>query len=355
MTAGDIGGSGRNSSYYTDTNLPPNFYRVTTTDYNGVGNINFNRGHLCPSEDRTDNTTNNKLVFFMSNIMPQSALNNQGVWGNFEGFCQGATSTNEMLIICGGSGFGTNTLPSGKAFMPSNTWKVVVCVPLGSGTALSRIAITNRVIAISIPNVTNGLSSSWQTYATSPRKVELDTGFTFFTALPANIATVFRAKIDGYPAPSITAFSPVNGNAGGTVTITGTNFSTASTVWFNGTNAAFTVNSDLQITATVPAGAASGKISVVASGGLATSAANFIVTATNPPAITPSFSLLTFTNNQFQFTITGTAGSNYVVQASTNLTAPNWIPQKTNAAPFVFIQSNANLFNQRFYRALVNP
>jgi hypothetical protein len=79
------------------------------------------------------------------------------------------------------------------------------------------------------------------------------------------------------------------------------------------------------------------------------------VTATNPPAVAPSFTLLAFTNNQFQFTVTGTAGSNYVVQTTTNLTAPNWIPQKTNAAPFVFIQSNANLFNQRFYRALVNP
>ena len=39
LTVGDIGGSGRNSTYYTDTNLPPNFYHVTTTDYNGVGNI----------------------------------------------------------------------------------------------------------------------------------------------------------------------------------------------------------------------------------------------------------------------------------------------------------------------------
>src|ERR1039458_8179038 len=66
LTANDVGSSGRSSSFYTDTTLPPNFYRVTTTDYNGVGNINFNRGHLCPSEDRTDNTTDNKLVFFMT-------------------------------------------------------------------------------------------------------------------------------------------------------------------------------------------------------------------------------------------------------------------------------------------------
>jgi DNA/RNA endonuclease G (NUC1) len=295
LTAGDIGGSGRNSSFYTDTNLPPNFYRVTTADYNGVGNIDFNRGHLCPSEDRTDNTTDNKLVFFMSNIMPQSAQNNQGVWKNFESYCQGQASLNEILIICGASGFGTNTLPSGKAFIPSNTWKIAVFVPPGSGTALSRLTTSNRVIAISIPNVTNGLNSAWETYVTSPHQIELDTGFTFFTALPAYLATVFRAKIDGASAPAITSFSPTKGSTGATVTLTGTNLTSASTVWFNGTNAAFIVWSDSQITAVVSAPATSGQISVIAPGGLATSAANFTV-ITNPPALAPPSNLRGFVN-----------------------------------------------------------
>ena len=105
------------------------------------------------------------------------------------------------------SGFGINTIPSGKAYIASNTWKVVVCVPLGGGTALSRITAANRVIAISVPNVTNGLSSAWQTYLTSPQKIEQDTGFTFFTALPADVAAVFRAEIDGAPSFSALTFT----------------------------------------------------------------------------------------------------------------------------------------------------
>ena len=206
LTAGDIGGSGRNSTFYTDTNLPPNFHRVTTADYNGVGNIDFNRGHLCPSADRTDTTNDNKLVFYMSNIMPQSALNNQSPWGNFEDYCRALLSANELLIICGPSGFGTNTIPSGKAYIPSNTWKIVVCVPLGSGMASSRVNADSRVIAISIPNVTNGLSSDWHTYLTSPRKIEQGTGLTFFTALPPDVAAALRMKVDGVtPAPMLTA------------------------------------------------------------------------------------------------------------------------------------------------------
>lgn len=265
LTAGDVGSASRSTTYYTDANLPPNFYHVTPSDYNGVGAIDFNRGHLCPSEDRTDTTNDNRLVFYMSNIMPQSGPNNQGVWANFEDYCRSLLSSYELLIICGPSGFGTNTIPSGKAYIPSNTWKVVVCVPLGSGTALSRICATNRVIAISVPNVINGLSSAWQTYVTSPQRIERDTGFTFFTALPADIATTFRSRVDGAPV----------------------------------------------------------------------------------------FSAVVFTNTQFRLAVGGWTGTNYIVEAATNLSFPVWTPVATNAAPFTFIQSNANLVGQRFYRARI--
>ena len=353
LTAGDVGSATRSTSYYMDTNLPPNFTRLTTDDYNGVGNIDFNRGHLCPSEDRTDTSADIKLVFFMSNIMPQSGPNNQGVWNNLESDCRTfASAGNELLILCGPSGFGTKKIPSGKAYIGSNVWKIAVIVPTNSGTALSRLSVTNRVIAVSIPNVTNGLSSSWQTYLTSARQIELDTGFMFFTAVPANIAAVFRAKVDGSPVPGITNVSPTSGSVGTSVVIKGTNFAVASVVRFNGTNAAFTLNSSNQITAAVPTGATTGPVSVIAPGGLATSAGNFTV---SNPAIAPSFSSLMFTNNQFQFTVNGTAGTNYVVQVTTNLAAPDWIPLLTNAAPFSFGESNTLLFGQRFYRATVAP
>ena len=73
------------------------------------------------------------------------------------------------------------------------------------------------------------------------------------------------------------------------------------------------------------------------------------------PALAPAFSLLSFTNDQFRFTITGTPGANYLVQAATNIAAPVWIPVATNPAPFQFTESNADFFPQRFYRSLVAP
>ncbi|HEX3321672.1 MAG TPA: IPT/TIG domain-containing protein [Terriglobales bacterium] len=77
--------------------------------------------------------------------------------------------------------------------------------------------------------------------------------------------------------PSITSFVPTSGLAGDSVTITGTNLSATSAVRFNGTTATFTVSSGTSVTASVPAGATTGKITVTTSSGTATSTANFTV------------------------------------------------------------------------------
>jgi hypothetical protein len=80
-------------------------------------------------------------------------------------------------------------------------------------------------------------------------------------------------------APTISGFSPTSGQVRSSVTLAGSGFSPATAVSFNGTAAAFTVNSDAQITATVPAGASSGPITVTTPAGSAASSASFTVTA----------------------------------------------------------------------------
>jgi len=79
-------------------------------------------------------------------------------------------------------------------------------------------------------------------------------------------------------APSISNFSPSSGLVGTSVTINGNNLTGVSVVTFNGTSATFVVNSTTKITATVPAGATTGLISVTNPGGTATSGSNFVVT-----------------------------------------------------------------------------
>lgn len=275
LTAGDVGTNAR-SSFITDTNLPANFNRVTTGDYADSG---YDRGHLCPSKDRTDTAANNDLVFFMSNVLPQNSLNNSGVWLQFENYCRALAQTNELLITCGPSGFGTARInTNGPVFIPGYVWKIAVVVPLGGGTALSRITNTTRVIALKIPN-TDAATNTWPFYVTSANQIQVDTSLTFFTALPVDVAAALRNKVDGQtnPPPVILAFSPTSGTVSNTVVITGTNFTSASTVAFNGASAMFTVDSASQITATVPTNAGSGFLSVTTPSGTAISTNPFTV------------------------------------------------------------------------------
>jgi hypothetical protein len=83
--------------------------------------------------------------------------------------------------------------------------------------------------------------------------------------------------------PTVSGFSPPSGAVGASVTITGTNFTGATAVKFNGTAASFTVGSATSISATVPTGATSGTISVTTAGGTATSSSSFTVETTSPP------------------------------------------------------------------------
>src|SRR6185436_9311297 len=129
-------------------------------------------------------TADNQIVFYMTNIIPQTADNNQGPWAGFETYCRTlASAGNEVLIVCGPSGFAGSRIPSGKAAISGYTWKIAVVVPIGGGTALSRIDASTRVIAIKMPNIAGIRSNPWQNYITSAAQIESDTGFNFFRAL----------------------------------------------------------------------------------------------------------------------------------------------------------------------------
>ena len=75
----------------------------------------------------------------------------------------------------------------------------------------------------------------------------------------------------------------------------------------------------------------------------------------NPPALPPVLSIPMLSSGQFQFLLTGSTGSNYIVQAATDLIVADWVSFRTNAAPFTFTASNVFSFPQRFYRGLIAP
>ena len=128
------------------------------------------------------------------------------------------------------------------------------------------------------------------TYATTlPTSVLV--GFTGGTGGLTDIHAVQNVSITAGtppPAPTVTGVNPNTGpSAGGTsVTVSGTNLTGASEVYFGGVAvSAFTVNSATSISATAPAGSGTVDVTVVTAGGTSATNANdqFAYTGGTPP------------------------------------------------------------------------
>lgn len=88
------------------------------------------------------------------------------------------------------------------------------------------------------------------------------------------------------PAPTITSFAPAGGPIGTLVSITGTNFNDVWAVAFGGIGGTFTVHSTTSLSATVPAGAQTGRIRITTGMGSGLSASDFTVVIPPPPTVT---------------------------------------------------------------------
>lgn len=197
------GSATRCDCFSMDPLLPTSFYRATTSNYTNTG---FNRGHMCPSEDRDGSAADNEATFYMSNIIPQAPNNNQITWGNMEAYLQSLLNTNEIYIISGCYGQGgtgsnggtTNTIAGGSITVPSRIWKVAVVLPIG-GNDLSRISPSTRVIAVDMPNTQTVNSQPWGFYRTSVDAIETATGYNFLSNVDAGIQSSIEASVDNGP------------------------------------------------------------------------------------------------------------------------------------------------------------
>ncbi|MCD7034253.1 DNA/RNA non-specific endonuclease [Metabacillus sp. GX 13764] len=203
LDSADEGSTARQDTFREDTSLPAGWYQVQETEFSGSG---FDRGHMCPSADRTASVTDNSATFLMTNMIPQAPKNNQITWANLENYSRSlADAGNELYIISGGYGTGgtgsngyKTTVGNGVA-VPAKTWKVIVVLPKGTND-VSRVSTSTRVIAVVMPNDQTASSKPWSSYRVSVDSIEAMTGYNFLSAVPASVQNAIEASVDSGPA-----------------------------------------------------------------------------------------------------------------------------------------------------------
>ncbi|TVT39370.1 DNA/RNA non-specific endonuclease [Hymenobacter setariae] len=192
----------RQDDFRADPALPRQFYSVSPQSYSGSG---FDKGHNCPSGDRTASLDDNSATFLMSNMVPQAPQNNQQTWGNLEEYTRAQVVKGQEAYVLMGSygrgGVGKNgpasTIDQGRVTVPARIWKVIVFLPEGSND-LQRIAAGQaRIVAIDTPNDNTTINPDWQQYLTSVDKIEAASGLDILSALPLTTQTQLQKVVDG--------------------------------------------------------------------------------------------------------------------------------------------------------------
>lgn len=178
----DLGTTDRQNNFRPDTSLPKNFTRVTPADYTGSG---FDRGHLCPSADRSASEETNSLTFLMTNMIPQTGDLNRNVWENFESYSRGLVKKGKVDLYVVAGVYGEKGKLKKKVVVPSNCWKIIVAVP--QGASISAIDGNTHVVAVDMPNKTGIAKDDWRKYRTTVRLIEQRTGYNFLSNLPQNV------------------------------------------------------------------------------------------------------------------------------------------------------------------------
>ena len=203
LGAGDLGSADRGDNFRPDPELPVGWYAVRKNDYKFPA-YGFDRGHICPSADRTATKEDNSATFLMTNMVPQAPDNNRIVWVALEKFEREAVlEGKEAYIIAGPYGRGgsgdkgyfeaipikTKDGSELSITVPAYTWKIILFLPEGEDD-INRITAGTEieVLAVCVPNEQGcGKKGSWQQYICTIDYIEEKTGYDFFPILPDDL------------------------------------------------------------------------------------------------------------------------------------------------------------------------
>jgi len=149
--------------------------------------------------------------------------------------------------------------------------------------------------------------------------------------------------------PQLAAVAPFGTNVGGTIVLTGANFTGATAVEINGAAAPFTVNSNSQITLTVPTNATTGQLRLVTPAGVFLTPGTVAVTP-RVDSFTPTLGPATTSVSILGHTFTGATAvrfngvnASFTVHSATNITAT--VPAGSSSGPITVVTPSGSSAN----------
>lgn len=171
----------RSSEFFEDEDV--SLPRATPADYRGSG---WSRGHMCPAGDNKWSRQAMYDTFLLTNICPQHANLNSGLWNSIEMDCRRwARRWGDVYVVCGPVLMNREheTIGANKVVVPEVFFKVVLCLqgePKGMGFIVRNTDGTHKR----------------DLYYNSIDQVERIAGIDFFPALPDDIEEAVEAQVD---------------------------------------------------------------------------------------------------------------------------------------------------------------
>lgn len=200
----DLGETGRAGKFLPDDSLPIGCIRIKSSDYNSAV-YGFDRGHICPSGDRSRTITENKETFLMTNMMAQAPKCNRKIWKGLEDYERALTRKGkELYIAAGPAGRGGTSkkgyfeaikIPAGgEITVPKYCWKIILILDAGDGD-LFRVTKRTPVIAVFIDNSEDAPNNArWENYIVTVDYIEDKVKADFFAPLDDEIEDKIESK-----------------------------------------------------------------------------------------------------------------------------------------------------------------
>jgi endonuclease G, mitochondrial len=182
----DVGDVPRSSSFRTDPQLPEAL-RVAVDEYAGTG---WDRGHLCPAEDRSASVEASRRTFMTSNVVPQWPAMNRGSWARLEAHTRELASVGAAYVVAGTVWDAT---PSSLVSLPIPPRLFKVVVATGAGRA-DVVGTSETTIAVVVPNDASSQGRAWSEFTTSVDAIEAATGYDLLGALPDDVERTLEAR-----------------------------------------------------------------------------------------------------------------------------------------------------------------